>query len=355
VNHEGFAEGDDTFLGSRDTALEEEEVVLNYAIVRETTQGSDPLLGDVVLSGGIVVLVTETNTVDLLIDLRSVVVTILTSTGNREHDLGRMPGTDTGNLSETLVSFPWELLGSPTVSNTLETVALGDGNNIDVLVLFKDSGDIDGLLKETMSILDLIGDGSAVQLDLHEVSLLLTQASLADLSMGKNADNSAVFADAVKLTSSRLATVLGVLLGVAGEGLLLRSVPVLVEPSPELFGKVSSPDGGEGAKTARGLDVSNNANNKDGGCLHNGDGLNNLTFVHFGSWPVEVTNNMGHASLVTHEGGQVHRLFGVIPREGLDFSPMASSTFPWKETQGAVAGSFVLAVTHFGGLEASCR
>ena len=86
----------------------------------------------------------------------------MTSTGNREHDLGRMPGTDTGNLSETLVGFPWELLGSPTVSNTLETVTLCDGNNIDVLVLFKDSGDIDGLLKETMSVVDLVGDGSTV-------------------------------------------------------------------------------------------------------------------------------------------------------------------------------------------------
>jgi len=113
------------------------------------------------------------------------------------------------------------------------------------------------------------------------VGLLLTQAGLADLSMGKNADNSTVFADAVKLTSSQLATILGVLLGVASEGLLLRSVPVPVEPSPELFGKVISPDGGEGAEAARSLDVSDNANNKDGGCLHNGDGLNNLTFVHF--------------------------------------------------------------------------
>ena len=132
-----------------------------------------------------------------------------------------MPGADTGNLSETLVGFPWELLGSPTMSNTLETVTFGNGNNIDVLVLYKDGGDIDGLLEETLSVIDLVGDGSTVQLDLHEVSSLLTQASLADLSVCKNADNSTVFANALKLTSSRLATVLGVLLGVAGEGLLL--------------------------------------------------------------------------------------------------------------------------------------
>ena len=81
MNHEGLAEGDDTFLGSRDAALEEEEVVLNYAVVRETTQGSDRLLGDVVLSAGIVVLVAEADTVDLLIDLRSMVVTICEGEG----------------------------------------------------------------------------------------------------------------------------------------------------------------------------------------------------------------------------------------------------------------------------------
>jgi uncharacterized protein (UPF0210 family) len=76
VNHKGFTEGDDTFLGSRDRALEEEEIVLNDTVVGETTQGSDLLLGDVVLSAGVVVLVAEANTVDLLIDLRSMVITI---------------------------------------------------------------------------------------------------------------------------------------------------------------------------------------------------------------------------------------------------------------------------------------
>ena len=179
------------------------------------------------------------------------------------------------------MGLSWELLGSPTVSNTLETVTLGDSNNIDVLILFEDGGDINGLLKEVVSVVDLVGDGSTVQLDFHEVSLLLPQTSLADLRVGKNADNSAVFADALELASSRLATVLSVLLGVPGEGLLLRSVPVLVEPAFELFGKVRSPDGGEGAEAAGSLNVSNNADNKDGGCFHNGDGLDNLTFIHF--------------------------------------------------------------------------
>ena len=192
-----------------------------------------------------------------------------------------MPGADTGNLSETLVGFSWEFLGSPTVGNTLEAVTLGDSNNVDVLVLLKNGGDVDRLLEEFLSVFDLVCDGSAVHLDFHEVSLLLTQASLADLSVGKDPDDSTVFADALQLTSSRLAAIFSVLLSVASEGLLLRSVPVLVEPSFKLFRKMRSPDGGEGAEAARSLNVSDDTNDEDGGSLHNGDGLNDLTFMHF--------------------------------------------------------------------------
>lgn len=76
MDHEGFAKGNDALLGSRNATLEEEEVVLNDTVVGETTQGSDCLLANVVFCGGIVVRVAETNTVDLLVDLRSVVVAI---------------------------------------------------------------------------------------------------------------------------------------------------------------------------------------------------------------------------------------------------------------------------------------
>lgn len=58
------------------------------------------------------------NAVDLLVHLRTVVVTLLTSTGNRELDTGRMPGTDTSNLAKTLVRLARELPGVPTGSHT---------------------------------------------------------------------------------------------------------------------------------------------------------------------------------------------------------------------------------------------
>ena len=100
------------------------------------------------------------------------------------------------------MGFPWELLGSPTVSDTLETVTLSDGDNIDILILLEDGGDIHGFFEEFVGVFDLVGDGSAVHLDLHEVSLLLAQTGLANLSVGENADDSTVFADALQLTIS---------------------------------------------------------------------------------------------------------------------------------------------------------
>lgn len=222
---------------------------------------SDGLLGDVDIGSTRVLVTLLADTVNLVVDRGTVVVTVLTGTGNSPLDVGRMPGTDTSNLTETLVSLTRELLGAPTAGDTGETVTLGDGNDIDHLVLLEDGVDRDGLLEETVAEVDLVGGGATVDLDLHKVGLLLLEGRLADLGVGEDADDGAVLLDALELAGDGGTVLLGVLLGVLGESLLLGLVPVLVEAALDLVAQVLSPDGGEGSQATGGFDVTDQTNN----------------------------------------------------------------------------------------------
>lgn len=177
-----------------------------------------------------------------------------------KHTVRRVPGTDTSDLTETLVGLSGELLGAPTGGNTRETVTLGDGNAVNHLILLEDGADLDGLLEEAVGEVNLVGNGTTVDLDLHKVGLLLLERSLGDLGVGEDTDDSAVLLDALEVAGDGLASVLGVLLGVLGEGLLLGLVPVLVEATLDLVGQVLGPDGGQGAETTGSLDVANKTN-----------------------------------------------------------------------------------------------
>jgi len=220
------------------------------------------LLGsDVGLGGGVVLLVALSNSVNLVVDRGTVVVTHLTRSGNSPLDVGRMPGTDTSDLAETLVGLAREPLGAPTGGDTVVSVTLGDGDDINHLVVLKDGVDTDGLLEELVAELDLVGDGATVDLDLHEVGLLLLEGGQAELGVSEDTDDGAVLLDALEFAGDGDTVVLGVPLGVLGEGLLLALVPVLVESAADLVAKVLGPDGGEGSEAAGGLNVTNQTNN----------------------------------------------------------------------------------------------
>ena len=145
----------------------------------------------------------------------------MTGTGNREHNLRRVPGTDTSNFAETLVSFARKLLSAPTVGDTLEPMTLGDCDDIDDLILLKDGGNFDGLLKQALGEFDLVCDRATVDLNFQEVGFLLSKTSLADLRVCKDTNNSAIFADALELARERLAAVFRMLLRIPRERFLL--------------------------------------------------------------------------------------------------------------------------------------
>lgn len=117
---------------------------------------------------------SRADTVDLLVDLGTMMVALLTSTSDRERDSTRMPRADTSDLAETLVSLSRQLACVPTRCDALVSVTLGNTNDVDHFVLREDLRDGDLLLKVVAGELDLVGDGTTVQLDLHDVRLLLT-------------------------------------------------------------------------------------------------------------------------------------------------------------------------------------
>lgn len=274
---ERLADGDDALLDAGDGALEHEEVVVDVAVAHKAAEGRDRLFGQVGLGRGALRVCARADAVDLLVELGTVVVTVLTCACDREHDVGRVPGANARDLAEATVRLARELLGAPTVGDTLEAVALGDGDDIDVLVLLEERRDLDGLLKVRLGKLDLVGDRAAVDLDLHQVGLLLLEASLADLGVREHAHDRAVLGDALKV--ARLVA-LGVLGGVLGESLLLGAVPILVEAALDLLREVLGPDGRERAQATGRLDVANDADDDHGRSVDDGDGLDDLLLVH---------------------------------------------------------------------------
>lgn len=77
--------------------------------------------------------------------------------------------------------FTRQLLGVPTARHALKTFALGYANAVDHVVLLEDLLDGDLLLEVLTSPVDLLGNRATVDLDLHDVGLLV--AVLQDLDL----------------------------------------------------------------------------------------------------------------------------------------------------------------------------
>ena len=99
-------------------------------------------------------------------------------------------------------------------------MTLGNGNNVNHLVLLENRVDGDGLLEVLLGPVDLVLGGTTVDLDLSQVCLLLGQWGVLDLGVDQNSDDRGVLGDSGQLTVD-LVSVLGVLGGVLGESFFL--------------------------------------------------------------------------------------------------------------------------------------
>jgi len=230
-----LAEGDRALLGTSDGTLKHDPILVDPTVVREATNRVDALLGQIRLSGsrsgGILLLADTQHT---LVDLGTVMVTLLTSASHSELNAGRMPRTNTGDLAETTVSLAGKTGDTPTGNNTDVTVTLGSSADVKSLALTEDLLDRNFLLEQTVGEVNLVSDGTTVNLDFHQVSNLLAKSQLLGLGVGQDADDGSVLLDALNLLRDNLRLGSG-LLGILGESLALGAVPVLVETTLDLI------------------------------------------------------------------------------------------------------------------------
>jgi len=230
LGNQTLSEDEDSLLGTNTATLDQDEVFSDDTVVGETTKGSDGLFSQIGSSGSIVsttfVFNTNTDSVDFLVHIGSVVITELTGSGNGESNSGRMPSTDTSDSSETSMGLSGESLGTESGSDTFVTLTLGNTENVNHFVLVEDLGDSDFLFEVGSGEVNLLGNSTSVNLDFEDVSLLLSEVEFIQLSVDDNSDDLAVFLDSVKLALDVL--FISPLLGILGESLLLGVHPVLV-------------------------------------------------------------------------------------------------------------------------------
>ena len=92
-----------------DATLDHEVIVLDDAVVGETTHGCDVLLGGVVFGGGFVGrFAFFADAIDFLVDFGAVVVAVLTGSRDGEGDARWVPRADASNLVKTAVRLAGE-------------------------------------------------------------------------------------------------------------------------------------------------------------------------------------------------------------------------------------------------------
>merc|ERR1711865_108769 len=135
---QSLAQGDHPLLHTDGAALDHQSILVHDTVVREATNWGDWLLSQIVVGGGTLGVAGLHDAVDLLVDLSTVMVTILTSTGHGVGHLGRMPGANASHLAQTTMGLARQASHAPTGGHTLGTPTLGHTNDVDHLVLRED-------------------------------------------------------------------------------------------------------------------------------------------------------------------------------------------------------------------------
>merc|ERR1719335_1603150 len=351
LRQERLTEGDQALAHTDNRALEHDVVLVDLAVVREAAHRRDRLLREIVLGHGVVRILLDAlaDAVDLLVDLRAVVIAELTGAGGLELHALRVPRANARDFAEPAVRLARKTSDAPARNDALPSATLRHADRVDHLIVGEHGTNRDLLLEHLRAEVNLLRDGAAVHLDLHNVRLLLPDLRLGNLGVADRTDNLAVVLRALDLGLDlvRHRLVLAVeVLRVLGEGLLLRAVPVLVEAPAHLVAEMRGPDRRKRTEAVDGLRVPNEADADHQRALDDGDGLRGLLLVELRPRLIHVAHDVRHAGLVAHEGRKVARLRGVILREALHLAVHPLRALPREEAQRPAPRVSKLTVGH---------
>jgi len=353
VGQQRFPQNDWSLSDAHATSLDHDEIVFNFTVMWKTSDWIDGFFSQIGFSTTVVKvslavlgLVASAQSVDLFVDLNSVVVTFLTASGNGVGNSRWMPRTNTGDLSETSMRFSGEFFGAPSAGYTLSSVTLSDTDAVGVVVVGEDFVDWDLLFEETLGEVDLGSGVATVDLELDDVSFLLLEWDELHLGVGDKSDNLAVLLDLVDLSFlARLS--FGPFLLVLSESQFLGFSPVLVESPFSFIRNVLGPDGFKSSEASWGLDVTNNTDADHWWAIDDGDWLDDFFFVELVALSSDFSDDVGHTGFVTDETGQVGGFGFVILWVGLESAEMSSGSLSWEESFGTVSWGLKFSVRHF--------
>ena len=91
------------------------------------------------------------------------------------------------------MSLAGKFLCVPSASDTVVTATFGNTDTIDHLSLGENSVNWDVLFEVILAPVDFLGDRATVDLDFHDMSLLLTEGQSFHLSMADGTNGNGVF------------------------------------------------------------------------------------------------------------------------------------------------------------------
>jgi len=174
-----------------------------FSIMRESTKRSNILLNGISFAHSIIRSTTNgssTNTVDLLVEFSSGVVTELTTSGNSPLDCRWMPGSNTSNLADTSMRASLQTSNSESLDNTLSSLTSGNSDGINALGLLEDFRNFNFLLELSVSPINLSSNITSIKLDFHDMCLQLSKIELVNLSSTDDADGGTVLLHAFKVS-----------------------------------------------------------------------------------------------------------------------------------------------------------